>query len=241
MSGLLVFRLVLARVIRLVPWWHLGLGLVAAIGLAATRRTTYLDDTVFGLRVAAVAVAASAAFVFDDPATNLLDSKPVPAWLQRTARLVVVLPAVVAGWWLLVVWMETPLRSGDGPIATVPYAALSIEMAALLGIVWAAAMLVQRPGGEGGGLVAAPTLLVVVVVLVLLPVRWAVFASPASPPLPGEAASLQWEGWIDAHRRWAALGAVAWAAALVGVAGTTQQRRPWHATRDGRTEKLRTS
>lgn len=240
MSGLRVFPLLLVRGMRLVPWWHIGLGLVAAFGLAATRRTTYLDDTVFGLRVAAVALAASAAFVFDDPAVNLLDSKPVAAWMQRTARVVVAFPAVVAGWWILVTWMEAPLRADDQVTATVPHVALSIEMAALLGIVWAAAMVTQRSGTEGGGLVAAPALLVVVVVLLLLPERWSVFASPAAPPLPGEAASLQWEAWIDAHRRWAALSAASWTVVVVGLRGTTRhRRRRWHPTRDTEYEKLR--
>lgn len=240
MNGLRVFPLLLVRGMRLVPWWHIGLGLVAAFGLAATRRTTYLDDSVFGLRVAAVALAASAAFVFDDPAVNLLDSKPVAAWLQRTARLIVALPAVIVGWWMLVTWMEAPLRADDQVTATVPHVALSIEMAALLGIVWAAAMLAQRFGSDSGGLVAAPALLAVVVVLLLLPQRWSVFATPAAPPLPEEAASLQWEEWIDAHRRWAALAVASWTVVVVGLRGTARQhRRRWHRTRDTENEKLR--
>ncbi len=222
----MAFLLVLGRAFRLVPWWHLGLGLVAAFGLAATRRTGYLDDPVFGLRVAAVALAATAAFVFDDPATNLLDSKPIPGWLQRTARLVLVVPAVVAGWWVLVAWMEAPLKAVDEGLASVPRLALSVELAALVGIVWAVATLTQRSGRESGGMAAALTLFAVVVVLLMLPERWAVFASPAAEPLAGEP-SLRWEAWIDAHRRWAALAVVAWVAVVVGLRGSALRHRRW--------------
>jgi len=220
------FPAVLGRSSRLVPWWHLAFGLVAAFGLAATRRTTYLDDVVFGLRVGAVALVASTAFVFDDPALNLMDGKPVPLWLQRSARLTLVLPAIVAGWWLLLAWMEAGLHSSAETAGlTVPRLALSIEVTALLGIVWAAATLMLRAGRETGGMVAATALLAIVVGLILLPERWTWFASPAAPPVPGEGSSPQWQAWVDAHRRWAALAVAGWAAVVVGVRGPASSRR----------------
>ena len=218
------FPLVLVRSLRLIPWWHLGLGLVAAVALAATRRNPNPDDLVFGLRIAAVPLAASAAFVFDDPALNVMDGKPVPLALQRIARLALVLPVIVAGWMVLLGWME----AGLGPIderamATLPRLALSLEFAALLGIVWAVAMLAVRTGQDAGGNVAALTLLAIVVVLILLPQRWSLFPSPTPAPLPGEAASPQWEAWIEVHRRWAVIATVAWTGVALGLPGSTRQ------------------
>ncbi len=219
---------VLLRTARVVPWWHLGLGLVAAVGLAWSRRAgewTTQDDAVFGLRVAAVALAASAAFAFDDPAENLLEGKPVPVGLQRTARLILALPAVAAAWWALVLWMESGLRPlDDGTMLTVPRLALSVEMAALVGVVWAVATHAARVIGDGGGVVAATALLAIVVGLILLPDRWSVFPSPWPPPAAGEAPSSQWLAWLDAHHRWAALAGVAWASTLLGLRGTSRRR-----------------
>jgi len=230
MGALRTFPWVLVRSPRLIPWWHLGLGLIAASSLAATRRNPYPDDLVFGLRVAAVALAASAAFVFDDPAVNVMDGKPVPLALQRIARLTLALPVIVAGWLVLLDWME----AGLGPIderamETLPRLALSLEFAALLGIVWAVATLAMRTGQDSGGNVAALTLLTIVVVLILLPERWSLFPSPAVAPLPGESASVRWEAWVDAHRRWAVLATAAWAGVALGLVGST--RRLWIARR----------
>lgn len=230
MSTLRAFPWVLVRTVRLIPWWQLGLGLIAAFALAATRRNPYPDDLVFGLRVAAVALAASAAFVFDDPAVSVMDGKPVPLALQRTARLSLALPAVAVGWWILLGWMEAGLGPLDQrQMETLPRLALSLEFATLLGIVWAVATLVMRTGRDAGGTVAALSLLAIVVVLILLPERWSLFPSPVVAPLPGEAVSVRWEAWVDAHRRWAVLAIVSWAGVTIGVAGSG--RRQWVARR----------
>lgn len=226
MGALRTFPWVLVRSWRLIPWWHLGLGLVAAVALAATRRNPYPDDLVFGLRVAAIALAASATFVFDDPAANVMDGKPVPPALQRIARLSLALPAIVVGWLVLLGWME----AGLGPIderamETLPRLDLSLEFAALLGIGWAVATLATRTGQDPGGNVAALTLLAIVVILILLPERWSLFPSPANAPLLDEAASPQWEAWIEGHRRWAVLAVTAWAGVALGLVGST--RRQW--------------
>jgi hypothetical protein len=217
----------LARTARVVPWWHLALGVVAAFGLAWPRRAgpwTNQDDAVFGLRLAAVALAASAAFVFDDPAASLEEGKPVPVGMQRTARLLLVVPAMAAAWWALVVWMEAGLRPlDDGTVQTVPRLAVSVEMAALLGVVWAVATHAVRSHRDGG-MVAVPVLLGVVIVLLMLPERWSLFPSPWPPPAPGEAAPAEWQAWLDAHRRWAALGAAAWTATLLGLRGPGRRR-----------------
>lgn len=225
MGALRMALLVHVRSVRLISWWHLALGLIAAGALAATRRTTYPDDLVFGLRIAGVALAASAAFVFDDPAVSLVDSKPVPLGVQRAARFVLALPAVGAGWWLLVRWMEAGLGPvDDRAMATLPRLAVSLEFLTLLGIVWAVATLVMRTGRDAGGMAAALSLLAIVVALVLLPERWSVFSSPAVPPLPGEAPSVGWNAWVDAHRRWAAIAAAAWAGVVLGLTGSTRRR-----------------
>lgn len=230
MGAFRTFPWILVRSLRLIPWWHLGLGLVAAIALAATGRNPYPDDLVFGLRVAAVALAASVAFVFDDPAVSVMDGKPVSLALQRIARLTLALPVIAAGWWVLLGWMEAALGPADErAMETLPRLALSLEFAALLGIVWAVATLAMRTGQEAGGNVAALALLVIVVVLVLLPERWSLFPSPAVAPSPGETASIRWEAWVDAHRRWAVLAIAAWAGVALGLAGST--RRQWFARR----------
>lgn len=226
MGAFRAFPWVLVRSVRLIPWWHLGLGLVAAVALAATRRNPYPDDLVFGLRVAAVALAASASFVFDDPAVSVMDGKPVPLVLQRIARLTLALPVIVVGWWVLLGWMETGLGPlGERAIPTLPRAALSLEFAALLGIVWAVATLVMRADRDTGGTTAALSLLAVVVVFLLLPERWSVFPSPAVASLPGEAASERWEAWIDGHRRWALFAALAWAGVALGLVGSSRRHR----------------
>lgn len=225
MGAIRMFPLVLVRSLRLIPWWHLALGLIAAGALAATRRTTYPDDLVFGLRIAGVALAASAAFVFDDPAVSLVDGKPVPLGVQRSARLALALPAVGAGWWMLVRWMEAGLGAvSDRAMATLPRLAVSLEFATLLGIVWAVATLVMRTGRDAGGMAAALSLLAIVVALVLLPERWSVFSSPAVAPLPGEGPSVGWDAWVDAHRRWAVLAVAAWAGVVLGLVGSTRRR-----------------
>ncbi|HEX9643565.1 MAG TPA: hypothetical protein VGC11_06180 [Acidimicrobiia bacterium] len=236
MTTIRVVPAVLYRSARLVPWWHLVLGLVAAVALAATRRTDYVDDVVFGLRVGAVALAVSLAFVLDDPALSVTDGKPVPLWLPRLARLALVLPVPAAGWWLLMDWMEAEMQSTPETAATtVPRVALTIELAAFVGIVLGFAALVVRSGREAGGLVAAVALLGAVVALLMLPERWRVFASPASPPLPGEAPSPIWEVWVDAHRRWAAIAAAGWVALAVGVRGPARGRLArWAAATSGR-------
>jgi hypothetical protein len=236
MTTIRVVPAVLYRSARLVPWWHLVLGLVAAVALAATRRTDYVDDVVFGLRVGAVALAVSLAFVLDDPALSVTDGKPVPLWLPRLSRLVLVLPVVAAGWWLLMDWMEVTLRSTPETAAmTVPRVALSVELAALVGIVLGCAAVVVRTGRETGGLAAAVALLGGVVALLMLPERWRVFISPASPPLPGEAPSPMWQLWVDAHLRWAALAATGWLAFAIGVRGPAQGRLGrWAGAASGR-------
>jgi len=219
------FPRVVARTVRLIPWWHLGLGLAGAFALAVSRRNPYPDDLVFGLRVGAVAFAASTAFVFDDPAVSLLDGKPVPLSLQRLARLLVTLPIVAAGWWIFLSWMDAGLGPlAERQMATLPRTAVSLEFAALAGIVWAVAALVMRTGWEAGGIAAAVSLLAVVLVLLLIPERWAFFTSPAVAPLPGQAASSIWLAWVDAHRRWAVLDAVAWAGVAIGVIASTRRR-----------------
>ncbi len=226
MGAFRAFPWVLVRSVRLIPWWHLGLGLVAAVALAATRRNPYPDDLVFGLRVAAVALAAGASFVFDDPAVSVMDGKPVPLVLQRIARLTLAIPVIVVGWWVLLGWMETGLGPTDErAMATLPRLALSLEFAALLGIVWAVATLAVRADRDTGGTAAALSLLAVVVVLLLLPERWSVFPSPAVAPSFGEAASERWEAWIDGHRRWALVAALAWVGVALGLVGSSRRHR----------------
>ncbi|MEZ5174593.1 MAG: hypothetical protein R2823_00090 [Acidimicrobiia bacterium] len=218
-STLRTFPWVLFRSLRLIPWWYLGLGLAAAFALATTRRNPYPDDLVFGLRVGAVALATSTAFVFDDPAGNIMDGKPVPLSLQRAARLFVALPVVAASWWLLVTWMEAGLGpQNERAIAALPKWALTLELVTLVGVVWAVATLVMLTGRDAGGTVAALSLLTVVVLLVLLPERWSVFPSLAVAPEPG------WEAWVDGHRRWAGIAVIAWAAVALGVVGSTRRQ-----------------
>jgi hypothetical protein len=218
------FPRVVARTVRLIPWWHLGLGLAGASALAASRRNPYPDDLVFGLRVGAVAFAASAAFVFDDPAVSLLDGKPVPLSLQRLARLVVTLPVVAAGWWVFLSWMNSGLGTvAEGGMRALPRTSLTLEFTALVGIVWVIAVLVMRTGREAGGMAAAISLLTVVVVLLLLPERWSFFPSPAIAPAAGETPSAMWLAWLDAHRRWAVLATVAWTGIAYGISGTSRR------------------
>ena len=205
------FPRVVARTVRLIPWWHLGLGLAGAFALAASRRRTCIPRTIacsgsgwwpWRLRRRLRSCSTIRRSACSTASRCLCRCSASPASF--------VMPAVAAGWWVLIVWMESGLATAaEDAAATVPRMALSLEMVALLGVVWAVATLLLRTGREAGGIVAATSLLTVVVGCSWLPERWSLFPSPA--PRPGqERHRRDGRAWVDAHRRWAALAALAW-------------------------------
>lgn len=180
-------RLLVRPSVRSAAW--LGLLPAGALGLAVLS----LDGPVLlKLRLAAVALCVGAAFVLDDAAAETTASAATPLVFRRLVRIALVLPLIAGLWALLLAYAGTGF---DG--------ALTLELAAMLAVVLAAAALAAPLLPEGrGGLAAAPTLLVLVALAaVALPDTWTLFASG-----PEDAR------WAGSHERWAVV-------LVAGVAG----------------------
>lgn len=202
-------------VARLVPWWHLAAGATIALLIVwHARRVPYatLDSIVSAIRLAAIPLVLSAAFLLDDPTEDTLSGTPVPIGVRRALRLVPAL-VLVAGVWcaLLVIAERAPaihdvlarrLAGGDPRVDgwVLPWVALSIEATTLLGLAFAAAGYGLRLSADrSGGMVATATVLGAVVVASLIPPRWSLMLRP-------EVAEGMWRA---AHVRWACLACLA--------------------------------
>ena len=113
-------------------------------------------DPMLRVRLGAVALCLSAAFLLDDPAADTVASAPSSLAFRRAHRLLLWVP-VLAALWALLLWYA-------GAPAVV---ARSLELAALLAVTLAAA-------AGLGGVVAGPTVLGVVVAGWTLATCWPV-------------------------------------------------------------------
>lgn len=208
--------------LRLVPWWHLAAGAAAAAVIVSSlwrRELPTNADTVPVLRLAAVVLAASAAFLLDDPSEPTLRAVPVGLRTRRLLRVACALPAL-AGSWAALLWFagatpglepaqRTPLADGD---ALLPVVALSIEYTGLVLLTLAiAAAALRWSDGETGGRVAAPGVLALAYVAAVLPwgaSRW-FWALYAPAPSAGAPHHPWWDEWVTAHQRWVLLAALA--------------------------------
>jgi fluoroquinolone transport system permease protein len=184
--------LLLPPVARTLRWAALPVVLVFAVGLVELeRRQPGLD--LWALRAAAVLLAVWAGLSLDDPAEATVEPTPFPPLGRRALRLLLALAALAACWALLVA--RTP---GVPPVGGV-----TLEAAALVAVAVAAAAVAARlTADHRGGLAAGPAVLGLVLGAFRLPRRLALLAGPGDP------------GWVDAHRRWAAVLAVAVAVLL---------------------------
>jgi hypothetical protein len=151
---------------------------------------------VLWLRIAMIAAALGWAFLLDDPSEPTTEGVAGSLLLRRALRMSLLLPATAA-WWVAVAWRVRAVY----PRMPLPFAALTLEAAALLAVAVALAAAGSRLAPERrGGVVAAPVLLALASAAALLPARIALYALPGSP------------GWAGAHHRWAMLLGLALAA-----------------------------
>lgn len=83
---------------RVTPWQFLGFTAGITFVLSASFGTSEAGVMAWRLRLASVALAATATFFFDDPAAVTLAPSPTPLLIRRMHRLIG-LAAAVGGWW----------------------------------------------------------------------------------------------------------------------------------------------
>jgi fluoroquinolone transport system permease protein len=184
--------LLLPPVARTLRWAALPVVLLPAMGLVELeRRQPGLD--LWALRAGAVLLALWAGFALDDPAEATIEPAPFPPLGRRALRLLLALAALAACWALLVA--RTP---GVPPVGGVTLEAAALVAVALAAAAVAAGVTADHPSG----LAAGPAVLGLGLGASRLPRRLALLAGPGDP------------GWVDAHRRWGVVLAVAVAALL---------------------------
>lgn len=204
--------------VRLLPWWHLGIGATfAAVIVWSGQGDSHL--TIYGmtrlLRLAMACLALSVAFVLDDPTEDDLAAAGLPVAARRTVRLGLTVPLLAALWaGLLAAAVSAPaLKPPPGAAAVdgfvLPVWALSLEFGALVALTLAAAgVAIRRSADRVGGLVAAPATLAMLGAALLLPERWSLFLPPWAAPTDGQPTP-GWLAWVASHQRWALLGVAA--------------------------------
>ena len=160
--------------VAVLPAGVLGLGVLTLDG-----------PVVLELRLAAVALAAGAAFVLDDPAAETIAASPTPLLFRNLLRAALALPLVAALWTVLLLYADVA-----------PAWALTLELAAMLAATLAIAALAAPLVPDGrGGVAAAPALLVLLGAAALaLPDGLTLFAAG---PLDAR--------WGASHERWASV------------------------------------
>lgn len=152
----------LAATARSQTWWPLGVaGLLASVAVAASRD----EGSVFPIQLASIVFASVVGYALDDPAFEILGPSPRSLLERRARRLVLMLPAAVAWWGILLV--------AHGSRGTQETVALTAFLAGLLGLGVGAAGVAQRRSERGvGGFVVGPILLAAVVASSIVAPRW---------------------------------------------------------------------
>jgi fluoroquinolone transport system permease protein len=154
---------------------------------------------VWEMRAVALLLAAGVAGALDDPTRATVAAVPTPLRFRSGVRLLLLVPPVAVSWSILVGWVDA--RVGGA----LPALALTLEAAAVTGVVLAVcAVLARWPGLPDPGVAAGPLLAAFAFGVPALP-RWTALAV-----LPGP-------GWDAAHLRWAVLLLAALAAFAVAV------------------------
>jgi hypothetical protein len=187
MSRVRQAALLLPPVVRTLRLASLPVVLALAVGLAELNRDKPSVD-LWALRGGALLLAVWAGFALDDPAEPTVASAPFTLLARRALRVLLAVAALAACWALLLA------RTAGTP----PVSGVTLEAVALVAVGLASAAVASRLTGDHlGGLVAGPVLLGLTLGATRLPPRLALLLSPGDP------------GWVDAHRRWAAVLAVA--------------------------------
>ena len=228
------------RVAQLVPWWHVLIGgapAFAYVGIVIATTAPGIPTMLWAVRIGMIPLAASAAFVFEDPTEAWLAATPVSVRLRRVLRLALLLPVLVIVWVGLLAFAGTGAPAvADG--AALPVGGLSLEFAGVVGVVVGVAGLsMWRETNLPSGLVAGPMAPAVAVVAAFAPaglVFWADWV-PAPPAVPLD--DLNWRVWVAAHQRWAAVAAVG----LVGAwwSGRDRGARTWPTSTTSTTSTTR--
>jgi fluoroquinolone transport system permease protein len=154
---------------------------------------------VWEVRAVALLLAAGVAGALDDPTRATVAAVPTPLRFRYGVRLLLLVPPVAVSWSVLVWWVDA--RVGGA----LPALALTLEAAAVTGVVLAVcAVLARWPGLPDPGVAAGPLLAAFAFGVPVLP-RWTALAV-----LPGP-------GWDAAHLRWAVLLLAALTAFAVAV------------------------
>jgi len=158
------------------------------------------------LRLAAVLLCLGAAFILDDDAGATVEPAVASLAVRRGLRLLVAAPTLGMAWGAAL-WTASRLATSTREVAprSLPAAALTLEIGALLAVTLAAGAVATRSLGHGkGGIAAGPTLLAFVLAMASIGRYWELFPNDAGAP-----------GWTAAHVRWALI----LAAATVVLAG----------------------
>lgn len=171
----------LAALPLIAPWTPMvvagGAGLLV-VALAAANP----GSIVFKLQIASAAVAASAAWLLDDPAAETLASSPTPLVARRGIRMAVAV-AFVAVWWVVTVTVATSAVDG------LPASALLREVAVLTALAILGSVAAQRRSTDGRGGSAGALVAIGWFALSFLP-RVGAVPLPPDPLRPGTSGAL---------------------------------------------------
>ena len=168
-----------------------GLGILAfAISVDEPRLPQGV--TIARLRFAVLVAALGAGFLLEDPAETWLAATPTPLAVRRLVRIGLVVPPLIVWWLVLARWASSLFDD-------VPRQALTLELAAMVGVSLGAAAFPDRglPAARRGVL-GAGAVLVLAATALIAPVTLTLFLPTPDHP-----------GWDASHLRWAAVGALA--------------------------------
>jgi len=200
------------HLVRTQPWAPLtgaaGLGLliVAAMSYFAGpfQRPA---DLIGGLRAAFAVTALGVCFVLSDPAGDLLEAVPVPAWSVRALRMSLAVPVLALGaaGQLVLAGRAFALDErlqGQGH-HTLAWPGLALELVGFSALAYMAGALVDRGRWRDlGGALAAPLGLGLIAALAIIPLGLLPTAYPLGPTRADRSA------WVTAEWSWAVVAVV---------------------------------
>lgn len=183
----------LARPLRSAIRWQPGVvawALVATLLVVKVEALAHPGSALMLVRAVGVIAVLGAAFVLDDEAASTLEASPSTLAWRLSLRVVTAVALVSVPW--AGAWWRAESHGTD-----LPWAGLTLEVAALLALALATAAGVTRwSGATDAGVATTPMVFVVVLGAFQLPPRFALYGNPGP-------------GWDDAHVRWSVLLAVA--------------------------------
>jgi hypothetical protein len=160
---------ILKPTVRATRWWGLvTLAVPSAYVMWHLQNTLYPSAASlgWGIRIAAVMLAAGLAFTLDDPTEEMTGCAPVSIATQRAVRIGLALPPALAFWLCLRTHAAGNLTSPE----SMPIAALSLEFITFAFVAYAGAAVGSRVLSDRlGGIAGAGTVLLVALGLALFP------------------------------------------------------------------------